>query len=118
MKAVAVIVGVALLLLYVWERNEIVRAGYHIERLKEKKVALQRERDGLRVKVSALTAPERIARAASEKLEMMPPRPGQVVLVRARPDVPVQAEDKDKDKDRPSGAELRLAKYDAVGKVP
>lgn len=110
MKTIAAIVGVALLLLYVWERNEIVRAGYQIERLKERKVTLQRERDELRVKVSALTAPERIARAAAEKLEMMPPRPGQVVLVRVKPDVPAEG-----------GAavpELRLAKSDMAGRMP
>jgi cell division protein FtsL len=118
MKPIAVIVGVALLLLYVWERNEIVRAGYHIERLKEKKVALQRERNELRVKVSALTAPERIARAASDKLEMMPPRPGQVVLVRVSPEVPAEAGAKAKVKDRPAGPELRLAKYDVTGREP
>lgn len=110
MKVMAVIVGVALLLLYVWERNEIVRAGYQIERLKERKVALQREHGELRVKVSTLTAPERIARAAVEKLEMAPPRPGQVVLVRAKPDVPAEG-----------GAampELRLAKSEAAGRMP
>ncbi len=110
MKTVAMIVGVALLLLYVWERNEIVRAGYHIERLKERKVVLQRERDELRVKVSALTAPERIARAAAEKLEMMPPKPGQVVLVRAKPEVPAGR--------GPAVPEIRLAKNDVAGNMP
>lgn len=112
MKTMAVIVGVALLLLYVWERNEIVRAGYHLEQLKEKKIALQREQDELHVKVSALTAPERIARAATEKLAMTPPKPGQVVLVRAKPEVPTE-----KGTGMP---ELRLAKSEVVagGRMP
>lgn len=82
MKALAAVVVMTLLLLYVGERVEIVRAGYQIERLKSKKIALQREYDELQVKISALTAPERIARVATEKLGMISPQQGQVVLVR------------------------------------
>lgn len=74
-----------LLLLYVWERVEVVRVGYQIERLKTQRVALQRERDELQVKLSAITSPERIARVAKEKLGMSPPQQGQVVLVRVEP---------------------------------
>jgi len=79
---------IGLLLLFVWERVDIVRVGYRIEQLKTQKVALQREQDELRVKASALTAPERIARAATEKLGMLPPQPGQVVMVSAAGPVP------------------------------
>ncbi len=85
MKTIAAVAVIALLLLFVWERVEIVRVGYQIERLKSKKIALQRERDELRVKVLSLTSPERIARAASEQLAMVPPRQGQVILVRVGP---------------------------------
>ncbi|MGH7209536.1 MAG: hypothetical protein ACREIL_09145, partial [Nitrospiraceae bacterium] len=53
--------------------------------LKSKKIALQRERDELRVKVLSLTSLESIARAASEELAMVPPRQGQVILVRVPP---------------------------------
>jgi len=79
---------IGLLLLFVWERVDIVRVGYRIEQLKTQKVALQREQDELRVKVSALTAPDRIARAATEKLGMLPPQPGQVVMVSAADPAP------------------------------
>jgi cell division protein FtsL len=79
---------IGLLLLFVWERVDIVRVGYRIEQLKTQKIALQREQDELRVKVSALTAPERIARAATEKLGMIPPQPGQVVMVNAADTAP------------------------------
>jgi len=83
MRLLAVLGIIGMLLLFVWERVDIVRVGYRIEQLKTQKVALQREQDELRVKVSALTAPERIAKAATEKLGMIPPQPGQVVMVRA-----------------------------------
>ncbi|MGH7250456.1 MAG: hypothetical protein ACREIK_01220 [Nitrospiraceae bacterium] len=85
MRTLAAVAVIALLLLFVWERVEIVRVGYQIERLKSKKITLQRERDELRVKVLSLTSLERIARAANEELAMVPPRQGQVILVRVGP---------------------------------
>ena len=89
MRLLAVLGIIGMLLLFVWERVDIVRVGYRIEALKAQKVALQREQDELRVKVSALTAPDRIAKAATEKLGMVPPQPGQVVMVNAADSVPV-----------------------------
>jgi len=83
MRLLAALGIIGMLLLFVWERVDIVRVGYRIEQLKTQKIALQREQDELRVKVSVLTAPERIARTATEKLGMVPPQPGQVVMVSA-----------------------------------
>ncbi len=88
MKAVAFAAVTSLVLLFVWERVDIVRIGYHIERLKAQKVLLERERDELQVKLSGLTAPERIARLASDKLGMLQPEKGQVVVVNIEPEAP------------------------------
>ena len=88
MKLLAGLGIMGLLLLFVWERVDMVRVGYRIEHLKTQKIALQRERDELRVKALALAAPDRIARAATEKLGMIPPQPGQVVMVSAADPVP------------------------------
>jgi cell division protein FtsL len=104
MKTLVALAVMSLLLLYVWERVEVVRVGYQIERLKTQKVSLQRERDELQVKVSALTSPERIARIAKDQLGMTPPQNGQVVLVRLEfPHQPGAPQ-----------PELRLAKRDGV----
>jgi cell division protein FtsL len=92
MRLLAVLGIIGMLLLFVWERVDIVRVGYRVEQLKTQKVALQREQDELRVKVSALTAPDRIAKAATEKLGMIPPQPGQVVMVNAADAVPAVGE--------------------------
>ncbi|MBA2486458.1 MAG: cell division protein FtsL [Nitrospira sp.] len=89
MKAVAFAAVTSLVLLFVWERVDIVRIGYHIERLKTQKIVLERERDELRVKVSGFTAPERIARLAGDKLGMMQPEKGQVVVIHIEPEAPV-----------------------------
>lgn len=83
MKIVAVFVG--LCLVFVWERVDVVRVGYHIERLKRDKTVLERKRDELRVKVSALSASDRIAKLATEKLGMGPPQQGQIIVVQSRP---------------------------------
>ncbi len=88
MKAVAFAAVTSLILLFVWERVDIVRIGYQIERLKTQKVSLERERDELRVKLSGFTAPERIARLATDKLGMMQPEKGQVVVINMEPEAP------------------------------
>ncbi len=86
MRILAVFVGLCLVFMFVWERVDMVRVGYQIERLKHDRVMLQRERDELQVKFSALSAPDRIAKVASEKLGMGLPQQGQVIMVQSRPD--------------------------------
>ncbi len=110
MKALTALAVLSVLLLYVWERVDVVQVGYHIEQLKSKKVALERERDELRLKVSTLSSSDRIAKAATEKLGMVPPQQGQVRLVRLMPDVPTKAVT--------VAMELKLAKHDIVRMVP
>ena len=88
MKAVMILGGLCLIFMFVWERVDVVRLGYQIERLKTQKVLLERERDQLKVKFSALTAPERIAKVATEKLGLIPPQHGQVFMVRQQPEAP------------------------------
>jgi cell division protein FtsL len=91
MKAVAVVAGLCLVFVFVWERVDVVRLGYSIERLKTQKTLLERERDQLQVKVSALTAPERIARVATDKLALFPPQQGQLFILHPQSDMPVMA---------------------------
>lgn len=81
----ALFIGLCLVFLFVWERVDIVRVGYRVERLKVEKTKLERERDQLRVKVSSLSAPDRIAKVATEQLGMVPPQKGQVIMVQSRP---------------------------------
>ena len=88
MKILTIVAGVMLVFVFVWERVDVVRLGYQIERLKTQKVLLERERDQLQVKFSALMAPERIARVATEKLGLVPPQQGQVLMVHQSGEVP------------------------------
>jgi len=102
MKTITILAGLCLVFVFVWERVDVVRLGYQIERLKTQKVLLERERDQLQVKVSALSAPERIAKVATEKLGLVPPQQGQVFMVRQQPEAPVQP--------APVLAQIRVAK--------
>lgn len=113
MKTFTALAVLSVLLLYVWERVDVVQVGYHIEQLRSKKVALERERDELRLKVSTLTSPDRIAKAATEKLGMLPPQQGQVRLVRLMPDVPTKGLAV-----AAVAMELKLAKHDVVRMAP
>ncbi|MDQ6734086.1 MAG: cell division protein FtsL [Nitrospirota bacterium] len=110
MKTLTALAVLSVLLLYVWERVDVVQVGYHIEQLKSKKVSLERERDELRLKVSTLTSPDRIAKAATEKLGMLPPQQGQVRLVRLEPEPPM--------KGQAVAMELKLARHDPIRMTP
>jgi len=74
--------------------------------LKTQKVLLERERDQLQVKFSALTAPERIAKVATEKLGLIPPQQGQVLMVHQQEEAPILA--------LPPIAQVRLARHDST----
>ncbi len=107
MKILAALAGLSLVFAFVWERVDMVRVGYQIERLKHEKVALERERDELRVKVSALSAPDRIAKVAAEKLGMSLPQQGQIVMVYSHPEPNVPMPH--------APVEIRVAKNELIG---
>jgi cell division protein FtsL len=109
MKMLTIMAGVMLVFVFVWERVDVVRLGYQIERLKTQKVLLERERDQLQVKVSSLTAPERVAKVATEKLGLVPPQQGQVLMVHQPGEAPSLS--------FPSGEQVRLARHVSTGKV-
>ena len=110
-KTAAALTILALLLLYVSERVGVVKTGYDIEQLKVQKIKLERESGELRVKLSSLTAPERIAKVATETLGMVPPKQGQVVLVR------VEGQTRTDGVTTPAAA-VRLAKYEPSVRFP
>lgn len=85
MKIFTVLLGLALVFMFVWERVDMVQVGYQIERLKRDKTVLERQRDELRVQFSSLSASNRIAKLATEKLGMSLPQQGQLIMVQSRP---------------------------------
>jgi len=80
--SVLLIVGLSsIFIFYVWGKMDVVRVGYELDQLAQRKIALEHEHDRLQLTYSQLTAPDRIAREALSKLSMRPPDPGQVILV-------------------------------------
>lgn len=71
-------------LLYVWGKVDLVRVGYQLEVLSSKKSMLHREHGQLQLDLSRLTAPNRIALEAGERLGFTAPQPEQVVVVSVR----------------------------------
>jgi cell division protein FtsL len=71
-----------LALVAVWEKVDIVRTGYAIERLQERKKQVQQEQQFLRLEMAKLTSPEQIERTAVAQLSMVRPKYDQVVLVK------------------------------------
>ena len=74
------------LLFYVWGKVDVVRVGYELDALLKKKAALTQEHERLQARFSQLTAPDRIASEAGDKLGMKPPNARQVVLVPSHPE--------------------------------
>ena len=99
-----VILGFALL--FVWERVDLVRLGHQVHQLQKQYKRLERENHELKVKRSALSSPEYIARVATKRLGMVSPEPGQVVLVTLDAD--------SSDGHLVAGVKVRMAKNETV----
>jgi len=68
-------------LFYVWSQAQVLRATYALSRLDQTQRALTVENEKLELEIATLRSPTRLAKAAAERLNMVPPSPGQVVMV-------------------------------------
>ncbi len=73
---------VALLMVYVAGKVQIVRLGYQIEELEKQKQELERANRALQIEASSLAAPQRIEEIAVKRLGMVRPKKEDVVAVR------------------------------------
>jgi hypothetical protein len=77
---------VAVLLFLVWQRVELVRNGYAVGELEQRKAAeleIMRQR---RLEIEVLRAPARVEKIATEELHLVEPRPEDAVVIeRVRP---------------------------------
>lgn len=72
----------AVSLFYVWCQTQVVRATYGISELKKKERALISQNERLRLEISTLSAPAALGKKAQEQLALVPPQPGQIVMVK------------------------------------
>jgi cell division protein FtsL len=81
---ILIAVAVAVLMLYVGGKVQIVRLGYRIEELEKQKGELERANRALQIEASSLASPARIEEIAVKKLGMVRPSKENVVAVRRR----------------------------------
>ncbi len=68
-------------LVYVGVKIDMWRLGYAIEDLETQRAALKKQQEGLQVRFSELTDPQRVAQRAQSQLGLIVPQEGQIVMV-------------------------------------
>lgn len=68
-------------LLYVGVKIDMWRLGYAIEDLETQRAAFKKQQEGLHVRLSELTDPQRVAQRAQSQLGLIVPQEGQIVMV-------------------------------------
>jgi cell division protein FtsL len=90
--ATATLVLLGCLLLYVTQGIQVIRMGYEIDRLQNRYREVKAERQRLEVELASMQELATVQREAVERLGMVFPEAGQVVVVReVGPGVPVAA---------------------------
>ena len=96
---------ISLLLLFVWERVDVVRVGYHIERLKSEKAALERVKGGRLCVISFHSLEDRIVKQTLRSLSCGP----QASVLRCTKKPLVSSETERRNNPRARSAKLRVA---------
>lgn len=69
-------------LLVVWQRTQVLRLGYQLERMEATKKELAKENKGLLLEVSSLASLERIEKIASDNLKLKVPDRKNIYVVK------------------------------------
>jgi cell division protein FtsL len=68
-------------LLFVWSRLEVIQMGYALSQSNQVYENLVKENQCLRVEVASLKSPSRIEKLAKEKLGLINPTQGKIILI-------------------------------------
>jgi len=80
-----VVVAVVLFLsfFYVYQKIQILRVGYKIREVEKKTAGFQKDNSFLRLKISSLESPERIAKEVEKLgLDLVPPKEKQILRMK------------------------------------
>lgn len=69
-------------LLVVWQRTQVLRLGYQLERMEATKKELLKENKGLLLEVSSLSSLERVEKIASDHLGLKAPDRKKIYIVK------------------------------------
>jgi cell division protein FtsL len=85
-RALAALVVIIGLMLYVGAKVKIVRLGYQLDLLDRERRNLERENRSLQIEASSLTSPARIEEIAVKRLGMTRPSKENIVIVKRTSD--------------------------------
>lgn len=83
-RLLSVLLVIAMLMLYVGGKVQIVRLGYQTESLEREKKELERANRSLRIEASSLSSPARIEEIATKRMGMVRPLKENVVVVKRK----------------------------------
>lgn|SRR5687768_9270923 len=72
---------IGVVLIHVWLRLQVVQMGYVLSTIGKLQGRLEQENRELTVEVATLTSPERLEALARNRLRLVPPERGQVVVL-------------------------------------
>ncbi len=73
-------------LIVIWQRTQVLRLGYQLERMEATKKELLKENKGLLLEVSSLTSLDRIEKIATNRLGFKPPDRKNIFIVKKKED--------------------------------
>jgi cell division protein FtsL len=77
-----VLLVVSLFVLFVWSRLEVINLGYRISQVDKNRKDLLRVNRELKLEIASLKSPSRLEKIGRENLNLFPPEPKQIVMVR------------------------------------
>jgi len=83
----SVVVGVLLVLVALfsaWQHFELLRHGYRLEQMQQRRGDEEEIGRHLRLEIETLRAPKRIEQLAIQRLRMITPGPGQAIIIERR----------------------------------
>jgi cell division protein FtsL len=72
---------IGVVLIHVWLRLQVVRVGYILSTISKLQGRLEQENRELKVELATLTSPERLEALARNRLGLVPPEKGQVIVL-------------------------------------
>ncbi len=67
--------------IYTWCRIQCVKTGYEIAKESDKNIKILKLQDNFKIEIARLKSPRRIAKIATERLDLMIPTPEQIVII-------------------------------------
>lgn len=80
-----ILLAVGTLAFYIWHQAAVIQIGLQTGRLEEKIAGLKEEIRRLETDKAALLAPDRVDRIAREQLQLVEPRPEQIIYEDIQP---------------------------------